>query len=347
MYFIYQSAFVSKMFNKDHPLLGANSLGVEAYAGLYAEFASAQDLRAIMAEYDFNSQPWFILGGGNNVLFQNKYYPGLIVHSSSRGVKIVGEKDSLTLVRVEAGEEWDDVVAWCVERELGGIENLSLIPGYAGAAPVQNIGAYGVELKDILESVEIFDVETQNVTTLPASGCRFGYRDSIFKGSLKGKAIILSITLALKNEPHYNICYGDLNEKVAQKGVPTLRNIRDAVIEIRQSKLPDPKILGNAGSFFKNPVVSPEVARELAEKWPGIPVYSHGENTKLAAGWMIDKAGWKGKRIGNVGMHEKQALVLVNYGGASGGEIISFADMICNDIFSKFGVHIEPEVNIL
>lgn len=344
-----KSVFVPQMeiFTKDHPLTSHNSFGVEVFARFFAEFDSGTSLRRIFDVYDPQCGPWYVLGGGNNVVF-TRDYPGLVIHPVSKNIERLGTNGDTVHVRADAGVEWDDFVAWCVERGLGGVENLSLIPGHVGAAPVQNIGAYGAEAGDVIVSVELYDVASGEVRTMAGAECGFAYRDSVFKRELRGKVVILSVTFALSVRPDFRLEYGGLRAKVEEKGEPTLESVRRSVIEIRQDKLPDPKVLGNAGSFFKNPVVTPAVAQALQKQWPAVPVYDAPEGMKkLAAGWLIDKAGWKAKIAGRVGMHKDQALVLVNYGGATGSEIMAFAREVQDDVHRKFGVEIEPEVNIL
>ena len=298
-------------------LRALNSFGVEASAARYAEFSDAEQLRAFFVRQRETGEPWYVLSGGNNVLF-TRDYPGTILHPVARGVTRLSAGADKVLVRAEAGVEWDDFVAWAVGCGYGGVENLSLIPGYVGAAPVQNIGAYGAEVKDVIREVELYRPDLDRVEVLAGEACAFGYRDSVFKRELRGRAIILSVTFALDLNPVFRLGYGDLNAKVAEAGGPTLQRVRDAVVGIRRSKLPDPQELGNAGSFFKNPVVPREFALRLRERCPDMPFYDvDAERVKLAAGWLIDRAGWKGKREGCVGMHQRQALVLVNYGGAA------------------------------
>ena len=252
-------------------------------------------------------------------------------------------------MRADAGVEWDDLVEWAVERGLWGIENLSLIPGKAGAAPVQNIGAYGCEAKDVIERVHMFCTDNRSAMVIDAGHCCFGYRESIFKHELRGRVIITAVDIRLSHTPRPRLGYGDVEREVEARGGVTLRNIREAICAIRRAKLPDPKVTGNAGSFFKNPVVDECVARQLQAQWPDMPVYPAAGcagRVKLAAGWLIDKAGLKGYKCGRVGVHERQALVLVNLGGATGGEVIDFAHTVQMRVHEKFGIEIDTEVNI-
>ena len=334
-------------FRYNVPLSGMNSFGVSATARYLYEFEGEDDLRAYFSRQDKPTDLWTVMSGGNNILFTGDY-PGVILHPVNRGIELLGVGKDMVRVRVEAGVEWDDFVAWSVEQGWGGAENLSMIPGYVGAAPVQNIGAYGSEVKDIIESVEVFLADTMTTRIFSVNECRFGYRESIFKGKLKGKAIITAVTFALRTQPVPRLDYGDLRAEVAALGRPTLQHVRQAVMEIRRRKLPDPRVTGNAGSFFKNPVVDHTVADALQMEYEQIPVYPVGEGrVKLAAGWLIDQAGWRGVIRGRVGVHPRQALVLINLGGATGEEILELARDIQRDVYQKFGVTIEPEVNIL
>lgn len=322
-----------------------NSFGVEQRAAHLVEFETPDDLREIFAR---GIPPrWMVLSGGNNVLFTEDY-DGLLLTPVARQITILEERGETIRVRAEAGVEWDDLVEWAVERGLWGVENLSLIPGKAGAAPVQNIGAYGCEAADTIRRVEMFCVETATMLTLDAAHCGFGYRESVFKHALKGRVVITAVELELSRTPRPRLGYGDVEREVEARGGATLRNIREAVCAIRRSKLPDPAVLGNAGSFFKNPVVEAPVAEALLAEYPDMPHYPAPEGrVKLAAGWLIDRAGMKGHREGNVGVHERQALVLVNYGGATGGEVIAFAHRVRQRVRERFGIAIDTEVNIL
>ncbi len=328
-------------------LHGRNSFGMEQRAARLVEFENHDDLLEI-----FSTDPpsnWYVLSGGNNVLFTQDY-DGVILTPTATSIEIVSSNRLECQVRVGAGVEWDDFVEWCVEQELWGAENLSLIPGKVGAAPVQNIGAYGVEVKDIISQVEMFCPATLNTLQLHAQHCNFGYRDSIFKHTLAGKVIITSVVFCLSRVAAPKLGYGDVVSEVASRGELTLRNIREAICSIRSSKLPDPKVTGNAGSFFKNPVVEAAFADALKEKYPDMPCYPVAgelDQVKLAAGWLIDRAGFKGHREGRVGVHPKQALVLINLGGATGGEVLALADKISSRVEELFSVIITPEVNIL
>lgn len=328
-------------------LANRNSFGVVESAATLVEFDTVDELK----EYFATEKPaiWYVLGAGNNTLF-TKFYDGVIVMSKSGARTILSDDGESVDIRVEAAHDWDELVAWSVEQGLWGIENLSAIPSSVGAAPVQNIGAYGAEAKDAITVVEYFDTRTMEVVRLSNEECRFAYRESIFKQELKGVAIILAVEFRLSRTPRPNLGYGDVVKEVEARGGATLSNIREAICAIRGSKLPDPKVLGNAGSFFKNPIVEREVAESLMERYPDMPHYPvAGDDTKvkLAAGWLIDRSGLKGYRQGSVGVHERQALVLVNYGGATGGDVIALAEYVCGKVKRSFGVEISPEVNIL
>ena len=322
-----------------------NSFGVDQQAARLVEFETPEDLRTLFAAGI--PEKWTVLAGGNNILF-TRDYDGVLLTPVARGITLLSDDGDEVRVRADAGVEWDDLVEWAVGRGLWGIENLSLIPGKAGAAPVQNIGAYGCEAKDAIRRVEMYCVETGAMLTLDAAHCGFGYRESVFKHDLKGRAIITAVEIALTHTPRPRLGYGDVEREVEARGGATLRNIREAICAIRRAKLPDPAVLGNAGSFFKNPVVGAAAAERLLAEYPDMPHYPAPEGrVKLAAGWLIDRAGMKGSRKGAVGVHERQALVLVNHGGATGGEVIAFARTVQAKVREKFGIEIDTEVNIL
>ena len=322
-----------------------NSFGVDQQAARLVEFETPEDLRTLFAAGI--PEKWTVLAGGNNILF-TRDYDGVLLTPVARGITLLSDDGDEVRVRADAGVEWDDLVEWAVGRGLWGIENLSLIPGKAGAAPVQNIGAYGCEAKDAIRRVEMYCVETGAMLTLDAAHCGFGYRESVFKHDLKGRVIITAVEIALTHTPRPRLGYGDVEREVEARGGATLRNIREAICAIRRAKLPDPAVLGNAGSFFKNPVVGAAVAERLLAEYPDMPHYPAPEGrVKLAAGWLIDRAGMKGSRKGAVGVHERQALVLVNHGGATGGEVIAFAHEVQERVRGKFGIEIDTEVNIL
>ena len=322
-----------------------NSFGVDQQAARLVEFETPEDLRTLFAAGI--PEKWTVLAGGNNILF-TRDYDGVLLTPVARGITLLSDDGDEVRVRADAGVEWDDLVEWAVGRGLWGIENLSLIPGKAGAAPVQNIGAYGCEAKDAIRRVEMYCVETGAMLTLDAAHCGFGYRESVFKHDLKGRVIITAVEIALTHTPRPRLGYGDVEREVETRGGATLRNIREAICAIRRAKLPDPAVLGNAGSFFKNPVVGAAAAERLLAEYPDMPHYPAPEGrVKLATGWLIDRAGMKGSRKGAVGVHERQALVLVNHGGATGGEVIAFAHEVQEQVREKFGIEIDTEVNIL
>lgn len=322
-----------------------NSFGVDQQAARLVEFETPEDLNTLFAAGI--PEKWTVLAGGNNILF-TRDYDGVLLTPVARGITLLSDDGDEVRVRADAGVEWDDLVEWAVGRGLWGIENLSLIPGKAGAAPVQNIGAYGCEAKDAIRRVEMYCVETGAMLTLDAAHCGFGYRESVFKHDLKGRVIITAVEIALTHTPRPRLGYGDVEREVEARGGATLRNIREAICAIRRAKLPDPAVLGNAGSFFKNPVVGAAAAERLLAEYPDMPHYPAPEGrVKLAAGWLIDRAGMKGSRKGAVGVHERQALVLVNHGGATGGEVIAFAHEVQERVREKFGIEIDTEVNIL
>ena len=292
---------------------------------------------------------YLILGGGSNILFTGDFH-GTVIQNSITGITIEKETKDAVFISAKGGVKWHDLVMFCIERNFGGIENLSLIPGTVGAAPIQNIGAYGVELKDTFFNLTAIDLITGEQKIFSNADCKFGYRNSVFKQELKGKYFIYEITFRLEKYREVNVKYGAIQNVLKEKGIehPEIKNVSDAVIEIRKSKLPDPEILGNAGSFFKNPEI--EIARfdELKKEFPNLPGYPTENNLiKVPAGWLIEQCGWKGKRVGNTGAHKDQALVLVNYGGATGNEIYSLALEIVKSVKEKFGIKIYPEVNIV
>lgn len=331
---------------EDISLRGRNSFGFEVRALRLIEFETPEDLRTIFGGVVSPLEKWRVLGSGNNILFSGDF-DGVLLHPVSCVVEVVEQAGDRVVVRADAGLDWDDFVAWCVARGLWGVENLSYIPGTVGAAPIQNIGAYGCEVSDTIVSVESYSPAGDQVEIRSVEQCKFGYRESIFKSELAGKVIITAVSFELSRVPNPRLGYGDLLSGVTLAGGATLENIRTTVIAIRRAKLPEPSEIGNAGSFFKNPVVSLEIAERLRALYPDIPMYDAGDGAKkLAAGWLIDRAGWRGLRRGDAGVHERQALVLVNYGGATGEQILELAGEICADIVEKFGVELQMEVNV-
>ncbi|RIH66760.1 UDP-N-acetylmuramate dehydrogenase [Mariniphaga sediminis] len=335
-------------FSENYALTPHNTFGLKARARYFFEFTETEDLQTFVSSNEsWNNLPLFVLGGGSNVLFRDDF-EGLVIHPNIPGIFKVKEDRQYVWFEAGAGEVWDDFVKYCVDFGAGGVENLSQIPGSVGAAPVQNIGAYGQEVSHVIERVKGFDLQQKMPVEFPASACEFAYRDSLFKKELKNRVVITSVIFKLDKFPEFNLAYGQVEEKVNTLGEVSLQNIRKAVIEIRASKLPDVNELGNAGSFFKNPVVTVEFAEKIRERFPEVPVYPVNEKeAKLAAGWLIEKAGWKGRREGNVGVHEKQALVLVNYGNATGKEVFNFSEKIRQAVWEKFGVQLEREVNCI
>jgi len=332
---------------KNHSLQALNTFGISAKARCFIEARTEAELRAAFQQ---NITPLLVLGGGSNMLLTGDF-PGLVVKNNLLGKEIIEERDEHVIVRAGAGENWHEFVLWTLERGLGGIENLSLIPGTMGAAPIQNIGAYGVELRDVFHELEAMEIATGEIRTFTAADCQFGYRNSIFKNEWKGKYCITRVALQLTKTNHQiNTSYGAIQKTLAERGVtkPTIRDVSDAVIAIRSSKLPDPAKLGNSGSFFKNPEIEPAHFDQLRQAFPNIVSYpgSNGK-VKVPAGWLIEQCGWKGQRRGDAGCYEKQALVLVNYGSATGAEIWQLAQDIANSVEEKFGIRLQPEVNVL
>jgi UDP-N-acetylmuramate dehydrogenase len=336
---------------QNYSLRPFNTFGIEALAANYAEVFNENDILELLTNKSLQHQEKLILGGGSNILLTGDF-DGLVIHNRIQGIELVKETNEHVWVKASAGEVWHQLVMHSVANGYAGIENLSLIPGCCGAAPMQNIGAYGVELKDVFDSLEAIHINSGEKVIFSKSDCAFGYRESVFKNEAKGVYIITSITLRLNKQPHFHVDYGDLQKILYEDMMVnelTLRNVSDAVIKIRQSKLPDPKELGNAGSFFKNPEIPIAQYEALKTNHPLLPGYPSGKQgmIKLAAGWLIEQCGWKGKRIGNTGCHAKQALVLVNYGEASGDEIWAHATHVINDVWQQFGVKLSPEVNLI
>ncbi len=333
---------------ENYSLKEHNTFGLDAKAKFYFEFTEPEDLSIFLhSDKTWKEEKIYVLGEGSNTLFLEDY-DGLIIHPNVPGMFQVHEDRQNIWMEAGAGENWDEFVKYCVNFRLGGIENLSLIPGTVGAAPVQNIGAYGQEVQNVIEKVKGYHVETNELQEFTAEECRFAYRNSIFKRELKNKFIITSVVFRLEKFPEFILNYALVEDTVKTLGEVNLKNIRDAVIAIRSSKLPDVNVLGNAGSFFKNPEVEAETAEKLQAKYEGMPVYPAGHGKiKLAAGWLIEKTGWKGFREGDVGVHEKQALVLVNYGSATGKQIFELSEKMRQSVLSKFGVELEREVNCI
>lgn len=335
------------MFQKNVSLLSYNTFGIEACAELFAEIESVEQLREIFKIH----KDVFLLSGGSNILLTGNVH-GPVLHLNLKGREVLGPKgEDHVLVRAQAGENWHDFVMWCLDQDLGGIENLSLIPGNAGTSPMQNIGAYGVEIKDVFHELEAMEIETGRIRRFSPEDCQFGYRESVFKNELRGKYVILSVTFCLTRKNHKLVTgYGAIRSELSRRGIdrPGIRDISEVVIAIRKSKLPDPAELGNSGSFFKNPVISRSRLESLQEKHPDIPYYDVDEaSVKVPAGWLVEQTGLKGKRFGDAGVHAKQALVLVNYGRATGTEILDLAKRIREKVLQQFGISLEMEVNVI
>ena len=333
------------MISDNQNLQAFNTFGIEANAKHFAAFQSVTQLTSLLNEL---KEPLLVLGGGSNILL-TKDFEGTVLKNEIEGIEIFNEDEDCAFVRVGAGVSWHDFVIWAIDNNLGGAENMSLIPGSVGAAPMQNIGAYGVELKSIFHELEAVSIEKKDIQTFSNEDCDFGYRYSIFKGPLKDKYVITSVSFRLQKKHSFNTSYGAIKEQLKTMGLePNLKNISDAVIAIRQQKLPDPKKIGNSGSFFKNPVVDNEKFQALKKQFPNIVGYPvSATQTKLAAGWLIDQAGWKGYQNGDAGVHKNQALVLVNYGNAKGKEIWDLSEKILKSISEKYGIELEREVNII
>ena len=323
-----------------------NTFGISVKAEMFAVFSSIEELKQILSFR--NDKKLLVLGGGSNLLL-TKDFDGLVIKNEIKRFEVIEETASEVIVESGAGENWHEFVLNCIDKGFGGIENLSLIPGSVGASPMQNIGAYGVEIKDVFESLSAYHIASGEIHYFDKTKCEFGYRESIFKNKVKGEYIILTVTFRLTKNPTINSSYGAINEQLKVMGIqaPTIKELSAAVIAIRQSKLPDPKIIGNAGSFFKNPTVEIALLEQIQKNYPDIPNYSAENGRKLAAGWLIEKAGWKGRTFDNYGVHKLQALVLVNYGNCTGQEIFDLSSQIIQDVFEKFGVLLEREVNIL
>ena len=325
-----------------------NTFGIDVKAKHFVSVSSINDLKQILL---LNAYPnKLVLGGGSNMLL-TKNFNGLVILINLKGIDVISEDENTVIVKANAGENWHEFVLWCINNDFGGIENLSLIPGNVGTSPIQNIGAYGVELKDTFESCEALNLETKLLQSFSKSDCNFGYRNSIFKQEAKGKFIITSVNFKLSKKRHnLNINYGAITSQLELMKVvnPTIQDVSKAVISIRESKLPNPKEIGNSGSFFKNPVISKTHFNTLIENFKDIPSYPISENeVKVPAGWLIEKAGFKGKQFGDYGVHKNQALVLVNYGNAKGSDILNLSKLIQKTVNRIFGIYIEAEVNIL
>ena len=331
-------------------LLPYNSFGFPAVAKHFVEINDIQELETLIRSDVFKNEKHLILSGGNNVLFQEDVFDGIVVHINTKGIEVIEDSDNDVVVRAQAGEDWPKFVEKMVTMGLYGVENLAHIPGKVGAAPVQNIGAYGMELKDSFLRCEAIELATGNKRIFMKEECNFGYRNSVFKNELKGQYVITSVDFLLHRQAELKLEYGNIKAYLSEHGIenPTLQQLHDAICAIRDAKLPDVKQIGNAGSFFKNPVISAEQFETLQKDYPDIPHYPDADGmVKVPAGWLIEHAGWKGWRDEHVGVYEKQALVLVHYGGGTGHDIVDLAQRIQQSVEEKFGIRISPEVNFV
>lgn len=332
----------------NHSLQTYNSFGIDVSSRYFSSFNSLQEVEEIIHHQKVLAAPLLVLGGGSNLLF-TKDYNGWVIKNGLKGIEVINSDDSFIYVKAMAGENWHSLVMYCVKNGYAGLENLSLIPGNVGASPMQNIGAYGVEIKDVFYELEAYHITDKKLIRFNNQDCAFGYRDSIFKRALKNQYIIISVTFQLRKEPIYNTSYGAIEKELKAMKISTLsiKSISDAVINIRSSKLPDPKKIGNAGSFFKNPVIPTDQFELLKKSFLELPGFKNEEAMKVPAGWLIEQCGWKGFRKGDAGCYDKQALVLVNYGKATGAAIFELSATIIQSVQEKFGITLEREVNII
>lgn len=342
-----RTIFSNMKITHNTSLLDYNTFGLEVSANHFVEYDSAEDLQMILRMELIKTNKILHIGSGSNLLFLNDF-EGVIIHSNMHNINILEEDEKNVLIEVGSGVVWDDLVEYAVKNGWAGIENLSLIPGETGAAAVQNIGAYGSEVQEVIHEVKTVEIDTTQIRVFSNDECKYGYRDSVFKNELKNQYIITSVIIRLDKYPLFNLNYQQLEQAVLQMGEINLINIRKTVIAIREAKLPDPKKIGNAGSFFMNPIISSSCFYSLQKKHPQIPHYHVSENEeKVPAGWLIEQCGWKGKKVGNTGVHDKQALVLVNRGGATGNEIKQLALDIQQSVKETFGIELKPEVNYI
>ncbi|MFH1608512.1 MAG: UDP-N-acetylmuramate dehydrogenase [Patescibacteria group bacterium] len=349
---------------ENHDLTELNTFGIKAKSKLFCEIETEQDFLELIKTSEFKDNEKLFIGGGSNILFTKDFFSGLVILNKLKGIEILEENSEYVLIKVMSGENWHDLVNFTVDKNFWGIENLALIPGTVGGSPVQNIGAYGVEIKDVLEKVEAFEINTGKKKIFSNSECEFGYRDSVFKNKLKGQYFITAVIFKLNKKParsdystavaggeNKNIKYKVLEEYIKENNleIKTSKDVSHAISQIRKTKLPDPKVLGNAGSFFKNfyCYVDDSRFKNLLKKYPDVFYFEEDGKIKIPAGWLIEQCGWKGKRLGNVGVHDKQALVLVNYGNATGQEIFDLSNNIIDSVYKKFGVKLETEVNLI
>lgn len=337
------------LIHNNFNLKALNTFGIEAYAKHYCELNHENEFSTLLKNQLFTISEKLILGGGSNILF-TKNFDGFVLHNKIKGISIVDDTEAFQIVKVGAGENWHEFVLWTIDHQLGGLENLSLIPGCVGASPMQNIGAYGVEIKDTFHQLEALELNSGDKKVFSNIDCNFGYRESIFKNKVKNKYLITNVFFKLKKTPSLNTSYGAINEELSKLSItnPSIKDVSNAVIKIRQSKLPDPKELGNAGSFFKNPEVDAETFHQLKKTFPKIVSYPlPGNRYKLAAGWLIEDCGLKGYELNNAAVHIKQALVIVNKGNCSGKDVLELSNYVIQKVFNKFGVTLEREVNII
>ncbi|MFO7716125.1 UDP-N-acetylmuramate dehydrogenase [Desulfosarcina sp.] len=331
----------------DFPLKAFNTFHVEAAAECYVRFDAENEIAEFLSRNPFGEQRHLVLGGGSNLLFVNDI-AGIVLHPLLKGIRVAEADRRHIWIRAMAGENWDDLVAFAVASRCGGIENLSLIPGSVGASAVQNIGAYGVEVKDVIDSVEAISMESREKVIFSPLDCGFGYRSSHFKGLWANRFIITAVVFRLSRQPEFVLDYPGVKAAVEALGAIGLETIRQAIISIRQNKLPDPARVGNAGSFFKNPVIDGNTLNSLRRRFPDLPYFPQGEDQfKLPAGWLIERGGWKGKRAGRAAVHDRQALVLVNLGGATGREILELSEQVKGDVYDRFGIELEREVLVV
>ncbi|MCL1943387.1 MAG: UDP-N-acetylmuramate dehydrogenase [Candidatus Azobacteroides sp.] len=332
---------------ENHSLFRYNTFGIDVKTKLLIEYSDLNELSRILSSGNLIKNPLFHIGGGSNLLF-TKDFDGTILHSAVKYIVIENETDEYVDLKVGSGVVWDDLVLFCVENDFRGIENLSLIPGEVGASAVQNIGAYGVEVKDFIRMVDVVEIASGQEKTVENKTCRYAYRSSVFKRELKNRVIITNVYFRLYKQIPFNISYGTIEAETLKFGEINIANVRKAVVAVRESKLPDPDVAGNAGSFFMNPIISGELCRDLLKVYPSMPFYAQPSGrVKVPAGWLIEQCGWKGKQVGNVMVHHKQALVIVNKGGATGLEVLHLSRMIQRSVKERFGIDLDPEVNVM
>ena len=328
----------------DFSLLNYNTFRMDVSASKFVEYDNIDDVVEIFS--NIKNTKWYVLGGGSNTLF-TKDFDGLIIHPTNQTIAIKQSDDHQVVVNVGAGVEWDMFIEWSVDNGFYGAENLSHIPGLVGASPVQNIGAYGVEVKDIISNVEFYNIDLGKIDNFSNSDCQFGYRDSIFKNSLRNNIVVLSVDFTLSKIFSPKLSYGNISSELCDINDLTAKNVRDVIISIRSAKLPDPEVIGNGVSFFKNPIVSESIANQIKDKYPDMPSYGDKNGVKIPAGWLIEQCGWKGKGVGNAAIHHNQALVLINTGNAKPEEIIHLSNLVIEDVKHKFGIDIHPEINFI